>query len=153
MKKQHVQLSAEDKEKLTFLLSQGQLKAKVYKRATTLLELNRGKTFTAVSETVQLTKQTVSTIAKKYRADGLSCLEDKPRSGRPIGINGQQRAKVTALACSDPPTGYGQWSLRLLAEKLVELDYVPAISHTQVGHILKKTNLSLTSSEVGASEE
>lgn len=150
MRKQHVQLSQADRQRVEFLLSKGKVKAKVFKRATALLELDRGKTYTAVAETVQLTKQTVSTIAKKYRAEGLTCLEDKPRSGRPIGIDGQQRAKVTALACSDPPAGYGRWSLRLLADKLVELEYCPAISHTQVRLILKKTNLSLTSNEVGA---
>lgn len=143
MKKQHVQLSPEDKKRLEFLLSQGTLPVKVYKRATALLELNRGKTYTAVAETIGQTKQTMSTLAKKYRTEGLHCLEDKPRSGRPIDFDGKQRAKVTALACTDPPEGYGRWSLRLLAEKLVELEHTPAISHTQVGNILKKTNLSL----------
>jgi hypothetical protein len=66
-------------------------------------------------------------------------LTDQPRSGRPLEIDGAQRAKVTALACSDPPEGYARWSLRLLAEKVVELGYVDYISHTQVGDILKKT--------------
>ena len=55
-------------------------------------------------------------------------------------IDGQQRAKITALACSEPPEGYGQWSLRLLADKAVELGYVEEISHTAVRKILKKTN-------------
>jgi len=47
-------------------------------------------------------------------------LQDKPRSGRPIEIDGQQRAKVTALACSDAPEGHGRWTLRLLADKAIE---------------------------------
>jgi len=68
----------------------------------------------------------------------LRCLEAKPRSGRPVEIDGIARAKITALACSDPPEGYGQWSLRLLAEKAVELDYCERISHTEVANILKK---------------
>lgn len=144
MKKQHVHLSEEDRKRLQFLTNQGELKARVYKRATALLELDRGKTFTSVAETVGTTHQTVSTWATKYKVEGLECLFDKPRSGRPIKFDGTQRAKITALACSEPPEGYGQWNLRLLAEKVVELEYCTSISHTQVSDILKKTNLSLT---------
>lgn len=140
MKKQHVQLSENDRKRLQFLLSQGQLKVRVYKRATALLELDRGKTYTAVAETVGTTYQTVSSWATRYEAEGLTCLIDKPRPGRPIEFDGRQRAKITALACSEPPEGYGQWHLRLLAEKAVELEYCAHISHTQVSNILKKTN-------------
>ena len=59
-------------------------------------------------------------------------------------IEGITRAQITALACSKTPEGHSEWSLRLLAEKAVELEYIDAISHTEVGRILKKTNLSLT---------
>ena len=139
MKKQHVQLSESNRTYLEDLLRKGELPVKIYRRALALLELNRGKTFTAVAETVQVTNITVSTWSKKYREVGLMMLTDQPRSGRPLEIDGAQRAKVTALACSDPPEGYARWSLRLLAEKVVELGYVDYISHTQVGDILKKT--------------
>ncbi len=57
-----------------------------------------------------------------------------------VQIDGAQRAQVTALACSEPPPGHSQWSLRLLAAKLVELDEGEAISHTYIGQILKKTH-------------
>lgn len=67
-------------------------------------------------------------------------MKDEARSGRPVEIDGKQRAKITALACSNPPEGHGQWILRLLAERSVELGYVEEISHTKVRHILKKTN-------------
>jgi putative transposase len=139
MKKQHVQLNASNRTYLEDLLRKGELPVKIYRRALALLELDRGKTYTAVAETVQVTNITVSTWSKKYREVGLTMLTDQPRSGRPLEINGAQRAKVTALACSDPPEGYARWSLRLLAEKVVELGYVDQISHTQVGDILKKT--------------
>lgn len=139
MKKQHVQLSASDRTYLEDLLRRGELPVKIYRRALALLELERGKTYTAVAETVQVTNITVSTWSKKYREVGLTMLSDQPRSGRPLEIDGAQRAKVTALACSDPPEGYARWSLRLLAEKVVELGYVDQISHTQVADILKKT--------------
>ena len=139
MKKQHVQLSESNRTYLEDLLRKGELPVKIYRRALALLELNRGKTYTAVAETVEVTNITVSTWSKKYREVGLTMLTDQPRSGRPLEIDGAQRAKVTALACSDPPEGYARWSLRLLAEKVVELGYVDHISHTQVGDILKKT--------------
>ena len=71
-------------------------------------------------------------------------LNDKPRSGRPVEIDGPLRAKITALACSEPPEGYSRWSLRLLADKAVELQFVQELSHSYVGEILKKTNSNHT---------
>ena len=140
MKKQHVQLTETDRTDLEALISQGEAKAKIYRRALGLLELDRGKTYTAVSEVIQVTIPTLSGWAADYAANGLKALEDQPRSGRPVAIDGKQRAKITALACSTPPEGHAQWSLRLLAEKAVELDYCEHVSHTEVGVILKKTN-------------
>jgi transposase len=140
MKKQHVKLSDVDREFLENLISQGEATAKVYRRALALLELDRGQTYTAVSKTLQVTQITLSTWVKKYRETGLQVLADKPRPGRPIEIDGHQRAKITALACSDPPQGYAEWNLRLLADKAVELGYCESLSHTSVRRILKKTN-------------
>ncbi|MEM9282769.1 MAG: helix-turn-helix domain-containing protein, partial [Verrucomicrobiota bacterium] len=71
-------------------------------------------------------------------------LEDQPRSGRPKIIDGKHRANITALACSDAPDGFEKWSLRLLADKAIEMGIIEDISHTEVGRILKKTNLNLT---------
>jgi transposase len=140
MKKQHVKLSAHDREFLETLISQGELTAKAYRRALGLLELDRGQTYTAVSKTLQVTITTLSTWTEKYQESGLQVLADKARTGRPVEIDGNERARVTALACSEPPEGYGQWSLRLLADKAIELGYCEHISHTAVGQILKKTN-------------
>lgn len=144
MKKEHVKLSEADRTYLEKLLKKGSLAAKTYKRASALLELDRGRTFTEVAQIVGVTKQTASTWAKKYKEIGLESLQDKPRPGRPIVIKGAERAKVTALACSDPPAGYKKWSLRLLADKAVELEYVEAISYGQVRLILKKTTSNPT---------
>ena len=140
MKKQHVKLSEIDREFLENLISQDELTAKAYRRALALLELNRGQTYIAVSKTLQVTQTTLATWAKKYQENGLQMLADQPRSGRPIEIEGNQRAKITALACSDPPEGYAEWNLRLLADKAVELGYCESLSHTSVRRILKKTN-------------
>lgn len=144
MKKQHITLTETERTYLKRLLKKGQVAARIYKRATALLELDREKTFAEVAETVGVTIQTVSKWAKKYNSTGLEFLKDKPRPGRPQLIDGLQRAKVTALACSEPPKGYTKWSLRLLADKAVELELIETISHSKVQEILKKTNSSPT---------
>ena len=140
MKKEHIKLSDADRETLTAMLAKGTLKAKAFKRATGLLELDRSKTFKEVAKTLNVDYNTVSNWRKSYNREGIKCLHDKPRSGRPIVIDGDQRAKVTALACSQAPEGYARWCLRLLAEKVIELGYCDSISHTQIGNILKKTS-------------
>lgn len=140
MKKQHLTLTAADREYLKALLAKGALPARTFKRATALLELDRGKTMTEVAVTLDVTLVTVAAWRDKYLAAGLACLQDAPRSGRPIVIDGAQRAKITALACSDAPEGHDRWTVRLLAEKVVEAGFCDAISHTTVAEILKKTH-------------
>ena len=140
MKKQHIQLTQTDRDYLETLIRKGELKARAYRRALGLLELNRGKTYTEVAETIGVALPTLSLWAAQYREKGLQMLNDQPRPGRPIKISGEQRAKITALACSEPPEGYARWHLRLLADKVVELGYCDEISHTEVANILKKTN-------------
>jgi transposase len=144
MKKAHINLKDTDRTYLENLVKKGSLPSRTYKRAIALLELDRGRTFTDVAETVGVVIQTASGWADKYEESGLEFLTDKPIPGRPVVINGEQRAKITALACSDPPEGYERWSLRLLADKVVEFEYVEAISYVEVGRILKKTNSSRT---------
>ena len=138
MEKHHMRLRAKDKKELEDLLRKGSLPVKVYKRATALLELDRGKSYGAVAETVCVCYQSVSSWCTRYKEEGLSMLWDAVRSGRPVEIDGEQRAKITALACSDPPRGYARWSLRLLADKAVELGYCEHLSHNEAGKILKK---------------
>jgi len=153
MKKQHIKLSEKDLGYLETLLSKGTLKVRKQKRAQALLELNKGKTYQTVSALVNVSHISLSKWAKKYQSEGLKFLDDKPRSGRPIGLSGADRAKITAVACSKPPAGYARWSLRLLADKLIELEIVDSISFKQVGNILKKMNCSLTEKDNGASEK
>ena len=140
MKKQHVTLTAADRDQLAALLAKGSLPARTVKRATALLELDRGKTLTDVAATLDVTLVTVAAWRDKSHAAGLACLHDAPRVGRPIAIDGTHRAQITALACSDAPTGHDRWTVRLLAEKAVEAGFCDTISHTTVAEILKKTN-------------
>ncbi len=139
MKKQHVTLTDEHRQRLEALLAKGSLPARTFKRATALLELDRGKTLTAVAATLDVDYNTVAAWRDNYRAQGLACLHDAPRPGRPIVIDGLQRAQITALACSAAPKGHARWTLRLLAERVVEAGLCDTISHTTVGDILKKT--------------
>ena len=140
MPKQHVQLTPTDRDTLTALITKGDQKARIYKRALGLLELDRGKTYTQVAQTLGMTGQTLSNWAKKYRTLGLDSLKDAPRPGRPVEMTGKQRAQITALACSTPPAGHGRWTLRLLADHCVALGYCEHLSHTHVKTSLKKTN-------------
>ena len=118
----------------------GTLRARKFKRATALLELDRGKTLADVAVTLSVNYNTVASWRDGYTTSGLTCLDDAPRSGRPIAIDGTQRATITALACSDAPEGHARWSLRLLAEKVVEAGVCEHVSHTFVADVLKKTN-------------
>lgn len=138
-KKHHLVLSKTEIGSLTSLISSGQLPAKVFRRATALLELSRGKSLAEVAETFSVSYQTVAAWRDGYGERGLAVVHDKARSGRPVRIDGKQRAKITALACSTPPGGQARWSLRLLADKAVELGYCESLSHNAVKEILKKT--------------
>jgi len=138
MKKQHIILQIADKAYLENILATGSLPVKTFRRASALLALDRGKTFEAVAQTLSVSNETVASWASKYKLNGLLFLKDKARSGRPIEIDGLQRAKITALACSQAPEGYGRWSLRLLADKVVELNYCQHLSPTYAKVLLKK---------------
>lgn len=140
MTKQHLELSDAERSSLTSLISGGRLPAKVFRRATALLELSRGKSLAEVAQTLSVTYQTVAAWRDGYHERGLDALQDKARSGRPVRIDGAQRARLTALACSTPPEGRARWSLRLLADKAVELGYCESLSHNAVKEVLKKTN-------------
>lgn len=144
MEKQHIKLSESEQTFLTDLLSKGTLKVQKYKRATALQLLDSSKTLVETMNILQVSYPTLLSWRDKYLSDGLSFLDDKPRVGRPLVIDGLQRAKITALACSETPEGHSDWSLRLLADKVVELGYCEHISHNHVGVILKKMKLNLT---------
>lgn len=138
MVKNHVILIDSDRVYLEGLTRSGSLKARELNRILGLLQLDSGKTYQEVSSFLGVSYQTVSAWSKHYKAYGLKAIHDKSRSGRPSKFSDLDTAKVTALACSDAPEGYSQWSLRLLADKLVELEYIENISYSTVGQILKK---------------
>ena len=140
----HLQLNEAQRHDLERLTASGSLPARVFKRARALLLLDQGHTIQHVARTLSVSAQTVSTWRDRFNEEALAMLFDKPRSGRPVEIDGEAQAKVTVLACSEPPEGHSRWDLRLLAEQAVELGYCEHLSHTYAATILKKTNSSLT---------
>jgi putative transposase len=145
-----VKLSKKEYRSLEHLTSKGKLNVRVYKRARILLCAHEGLNDAEIVKAVKVSNPTVKRIRKAYVEEGLkAALEEAPRSGRPSIFDGKTRAKITALACSPVPEGYSQWSLRLLADKAVELALVEDVSHTQVATILKKTNLLRTRNGTG----
>lgn len=144
MKKEHVKLTDKDREQLLAMLQKGSLKSRAYKRANSLLALDKGKTYSAVSENTHLSPVSLRKLARNYAKSGLDCLSDAPRSGRPIKVDQAQEDQIVLLSCSEPPKGYSQWSLRLIADKMVELGHSDEISYSQVSNVLKKRKLNRT---------
>ncbi|TGE12836.1 helix-turn-helix domain-containing protein [Hymenobacter elongatus] len=142
MQKSHVTLTSAQEAHLTELTTRGTVAVKAYRRATALLALHAGQSYCAVARQVGVKYSTVSGWAQRFAAEGLAVLADQPRSGRPLQITGDERAKLTALACSKAPDGRSQWSLRLLAGKAVELGYCRQVSAASAHAILKKTRSS-----------
>jgi len=139
-KKEYITLSDAQCEELKKLQSKGSPKVRTQKRIIALLELNKGQTQTAVAEIINQSVRSIGNLIERYKSKGLACLYDEQRPGRPIKITNEQRDKITVLACEEAPDGHSQWSLRLLADKVVELGYCDEISHTQVKKILSKKN-------------
>ena len=140
MQSPYLSLTPEQQTHLTELTSRGTIQVKVYRRASALLLLHQGQSYSQVARALNIRYSTVSGWAKAFADSGLLMLQDKPRSGRPLQITGPERAALTALACSPAPDGCSQWSLRLLAGKSVELGLCQQMSASSAHDILKKTS-------------
>ena len=144
--KYRVTLSPVQRKQLKSLCRRGAISARKLARARILLLADQNRRQGAmddhqIHEILDVSQGTIRRVRKKFATGGLEmALEELSRCGRPLKFDGYQRAQITALACSEPPEGHSQWSLRLLAGHLVELDVVDDISHETVGGILKKTN-------------
>jgi transposase len=143
----HIQLSEPERTYLEGLLHRGATSARVQTRARVLLLSDRSRGARHTDEEVAAAALTSVSTAKRTRwrflQEGLeAALAEKPRSGRPPKITGEIEAQLTVLACSQPPEGHARWTLRLLADQLVELGYVESISHMAVSNRLKKMRSS-----------
>jgi transposase len=105
---------------------------------------DEGRDDEMIAEALKVGKSTVSRIRTRYCEGGLDfALHEKARSGAPPKIDGRIEAQLTLLACSEPPDGRSRWTVRLLADRLIEMEVVEAISHMSVQRLLKKMKLSL----------
>ena len=144
--KHKVVLSCKQRNRLKALSKRGEVSARKLARAHILLLADQNRPQGAMSDNeihqiLNVSQATVTRVRKKFATCGLeAAIEELSRCGRPLKFDGYQRAQITALACSTPPEGHSQWSLRLLADQLVELGVVETISHDTVGLILKKTD-------------
>ena len=140
-KRNLVKLKTRERQTLKQLINKGEEKARKITRSRILLLADAGKTDTQIIEALSTARNTIRQVRQRYTEQGLeAALNEKGRPGAPKKYKGAQRAKITALACSEPPGGHCRWSLRLLADKAVELKFVDEISYITIDRILKKTN-------------
>jgi hypothetical protein len=150
-----ISLSAPDRTALERIVGSGTEKARVITRARLLLLSDRALGVTRsnleIMDALQISCTLVLQTRKRYLDAGLdAALYERPRPGRAPKITGDIEAHITTLACSEPPDGRAHWTLRLLTDRIVELGLVEKISHVAIHKRLKKMNLSLGGSAVGA---
>lgn len=144
-----VTLTTEERAELATLISVGKRAARTLAHARILLKADaaaEGPAWddAAISLAVEVSAATVQRVRRLFVEEGLqAALQPRPRRRtRPPLVDGVAEAHLVTLACTTPPEGAGRWTLRLLAERLVELAYVEHVSHETVRQVLKKTKCS-----------
>jgi hypothetical protein len=144
-----VLLTEAERDQLKRLIAAGTAPARKLAHARVLLKADKGPggpgwTDAAIVEAVGISQPTISRIRQQFVEAGLEAALNRraPRRVYARKLDGAQEARLVALACSEPPAGQVRWSLRLLADKLVELEVVDTVSHQTVRRVLKKTNSS-----------
>ena len=153
MKKNEVKLTAEQRNELENFSKTGVHSAKLIKRAEIILLLDttdsgKAVTFEEISRRFNVSVTTITKVKKDFLAedDVKAFLKRKKRVTPPVGpkVTGEVEARIIALACSEAPEGCARWTMRLIAEKSIELQIVDSLSYVSVQRLLKKHNLSLT---------
>ena len=141
-----VDLTEEERDELKRLISQGKSSARKQTRARILLKADEGLKDREIVAALGVSRPTVERTRKRFVEGNLAqALNEDARPGARRKVDGRVEAHLIATACTPAPEGHAHWSLRLLAERLVELEVVESISHETVRQVLKKTNLSLGS--------
>jgi len=151
-KKYIVELDAQEREKLNALITKGKASAQTILKARILLKADSGEGGPGwrdgeIVEALETSRRTVMRVREKLVTEGLdAALARKKRETPPVApiFDGEAQAKLTALACSEPPEGHARWTIRLLAEHVVEREIVPKAHFNTVGRALKKTTSSRT---------
>lgn len=146
-----VTLTEQERKDLEALTHNGKIGAKKFIYARALLLCDAGPegpawTVADVADALGVTSRTIEHLKQRFVEEGIeAALERKPREKPPreVIFDGAFEARLIALACSDAPEGYDRWTVRLLADKAVELKFASSVSHMTVQRVLKKTNLSL----------
>jgi transposase len=147
MEKKHlVKLTATERSQLQQLLRAGRAPTRSLTRVRILLKADSGPwgpawTDEAIQQALEVGQGTVERVRRRYRERGLegTVHHRKPRRVYVRKLDGEAEARLIALACGEPPEGQGRWSLRLLAERVVELGMVESVSYQSVRRVLKKT--------------
>ena len=144
-----IKLSEEEVIRLRAIISKGSHSTKAYRTAYILLNCDVGDysdkvTNEQISKVLKVGMRTIDRVKKRFIEEGFEAVLERRVSSRvyDVKIDGDVEAKLVQLCCSEPPEGFAKWSLRLLSDKMVELNYVESISHVSVGKVLKKTNLN-----------
>jgi len=137
------------------LLRSGKTLARTLTKARVLLltDYSTGQHMTDadIAATLRVSMPTIGRVRRRCLSDGVdAAVHDRSRSGKPPKITGEIEAQLVVLACSDPPEGHSQWTLRLLADRMVVLGYFDSISHVAIGKRLKKMHLNPGKSNPGA---
>ncbi|RMD65787.1 IS630 family transposase [Candidatus Parcubacteria bacterium] len=142
-KKYIVTLTEEERETLLEMLSSGVHSARKLTRARILLKADAGWEDTEISEALDVSVSTIERVRRRFVEEGLEAALNRrpPRREYRYKLDGEQEAHLIALACSQPPQGHGHWSLRLLADQMVKLEYVESVSHETVRQTLKRNDL------------
>jgi transposase len=140
-KKYLVDLTEAEGEQLQQLISRGRPAARTVTRARILLKANEGCTDEQIVAALSTSVATVERVRQRFVEEGLdNALHERPRHGALPKLSGPEEAHLIAVACSQPPQGRARWSLRLLADKAVELGLCDSLSHETVRQRLKKTS-------------
>ncbi len=150
MRKQYVvRLSEEERAELLTMIGRGVAPARAQTHARILLKANRGEagpawTDGAISAALEVDPTTVARVRKLYVTEGLEAALDRKAPDRVYRrkLDGEQEARLVAVTCSEPPAGQKRWTLRLLANTLVELEVVETVSYETVRQTLKQTGSS-----------
>jgi len=154
-KKYIVRLTAEERKELEILVKKGKTQAYRIKHAYILLAVDADGPNLSDEDSARIFgchQNTVRNVRQRFVEQGIEvALERKKRDKPPreLKIDGEKEAQLIAIVCSEPPAGRAKWTLKMLAERLVELDIVDTISDQTVRRTLKKTNLSLTCGNAG----
>jgi len=136
-----INLNDEERQTLLEMTRKGEIKVRKFKRAMILLKADEGLSDQQIMAALNVSRPCVERIRKRFVADGMErALNEDPRPGQKRKLDGRAEATLIATACSDAPDGHEHWTLRLLADRLVQLGVVDAISHETVRRTLKKTS-------------